>query len=465
MQPLKLNIPSRLPLCLALPFGGAGAVLLALTALRALGLAQGSGGAHLFVLCVLLALAFFAVTLLWRSGLHWTLLCAALAPVALAFFLRVLCMDHVTLDYQDFLSQWAAFFRENGGFAAVKYPVGNYNAPYLYFLAAISYLSVPDLYCIKLFSVLFDVLLAWGGMRLVKAFVKEDSLAPQAAFLLLLLLPTAVLNGAYWGQCDALYGALVVHALASALDKRPAGSVVLLAVAFSFKLQTIFLVPLWAVLWFTGRIRFRHLCLFPLTYAVTILPALLLGKPLKDILGVYVGQTAEYASRLTLNAPSWYQFIPYGVEVDHDLFFWLGIAAAFLLVLAVFILLFLVRDRVTDQMLMTAAVIFAVGIPFLLPSMHDRYFFLADALTLCWACTSPKRIPQAVLVQLGSLGAYHAYLVLRYAFYIRLLGQGWGMLLEALAMLAVLISAWVVLLRQLKALPHVKLPPAKEVLP
>ena len=42
-----------------------------------------------------------------------------------------------------------------GGFAAVKLPIGNYNAPYLYFLAAISYLPIPDLYLIKLFSILF----------------------------------------------------------------------------------------------------------------------------------------------------------------------------------------------------------------------------------------------------------------------------------------------------------------------
>ena len=96
------------------------------------------------------------------------------------------------------ISVWAAFFRDNGGFAAIAQPIGNYNAPYLYFLAAISYLPVPDLYCIKLFSILFDVLLAWGGGRLARCLTGEGDARPYLAFFLLLLLPTPILNGAYW---------------------------------------------------------------------------------------------------------------------------------------------------------------------------------------------------------------------------------------------------------------------------
>lgn len=212
------------------------------------------------------------------------------------------CLDYQTLDYQTFLTKWVAFFRDNGGFSAIKFPVGDYNVPYLYFLAAISYLHVPDLYLIKLFSILFDVLLAWGGLRLTRRFCREDSPAPLVCFTLLLFLPTAFLNGAYWGQCDTLYAALTLLALSSALEGRPKVSVILLAVAFSFKLQTIFLIPLWCAFWFTGRVKFRHLLLFPVGYLATILPALALGRPLSTILSVYLNQMGEYSSRLTLNA-------------------------------------------------------------------------------------------------------------------------------------------------------------------
>ena len=102
-------------------------------------------------------------------------------------------------------------------------------------------------------------------------------------------------------------------------------------------------------------------------------------------------------------------------------------------------------------MLMTAAVILALGIPYLLPSMHERYFFLAEVLTLVWACLRWEKALGAMAVQLAGLGAYHAYLVLRYAFYITLFGLGWGMALESLLLLAVLIWTAVEFFR---ALPH-----------
>lgn len=418
-----------------------GVLLLGLAVPKLSGLPGATLGQWIAVALCFWALAALCAGLLLLCRRHPSLVLAALLPIGLAFFLRAFCMDHQTYDYRDFLSGWAAFFRDNGGWAAVKLPKGNYNVPYLYFLAFISYLPMPDLYLIKLFSILFDVLLAWGGLRLVQVFTGADSFKPAAAFCLLLLLPTVVLNGSYWSQCDAIYGALCLHALASALSGRPKGSVVLLALAFSFKLQAIFLIPLWAVLWFARRVRFRDLLLFPATYVLSILPALLLGKPLGDILGVYFGQAAEYQDYLTLNAPSIYALIPYGAEVDTAGAARFGILSAFLLLALLLLVLFRFRKRLTDSALLTAGILMAVGIPLFLPHMHDRYFFLADVLTLCWATVSLKRLPQALCVQIASLGAYHAYLVLRYAF-----PMAWGTYL----LLATLVSSAVILWGELE---------------
>ncbi|NCB62131.1 MAG: DUF2029 domain-containing protein [Clostridia bacterium] len=430
------------PWHLALPCAGAGAVLLAFAVLKTSGLSLGSGP---FVGLCVAALAALSIALLSTGAAENSVLCMCLLPIGLAFFLRVLCLDHVTYDYQDFLSGWAAFFRENGGWAAIALPKGNYNVPYLYFLAAISYLAVPDLYLIKLFSLLFDVLLAWGGLRLVRIFTRPESRKSAAAFCLLLLLPTVILNGAYWGQCDAIYGALVLHALASVFEKRPAASVVLLALAFSFKLQTVFIIPLWCAFWFLKKVRFRDLLLFPAVSVLTALPAVVLGKPIPDILSIYFGQMEDYSAYLTLNAPSLYALIPYGKEVDVALFSSLGILAAFLLVALLLLVLYLNRERVTDRSLLTAAVILTVGVPLLLPHMHDRYFFLADVLALCWAVLSPRQSPLAAGVQIASLGGYHAYLVLRYAF-----PMAWG----ALLLLLVLAVSWHRLYVQMKGGAH-----------
>lgn len=374
------------------------------------------------------------VFFLYRSGLSRKLFWVCSAALLVGLIVRFFCMDHITLDYTNFLSKWAQFFRDNGGFRGMRHSVGDYNVPYLYFMAAISYFSTSDLYLIKLFSIFFDLLLAFAGLRLTRRVCPGRETAAAATFCVLLLLPTVVLNGAYWGQCDSIYGSLVLLALTDALDKRPARSVVWLGVAFSFKLQAIFLIPLWCVLWYSGRVKFKHLLLFPVTYVGTILPALLMGKPLKDILGVYFNQMESYHYSLTLNAPSLYALIPSGKEVDIPAWSKVGVVAAFLLVLAVLGLLFLRRKALTDDHILTAGLILAIGVPLMLPYMHERYFFLAEVLSAVWAVGSYRRIPVPVCVQIAALGGYHAYLVLRYAF-----PMAWG----ALLMLAALVMACV----------------------
>ncbi len=427
-----------------------GGALLAGTVWACVGLEQGSGGDRLFVALVLLAIAALAAALVWLETHDLSRTLMMLLPIGAAVLVRALCLDHVTKDYEDFLSHWYDYFKANGGFGAIAHSVGDYNVPYLYFMAAISYLDVPDLYLIKLFSILWDVGLAWGCLRLVRSLAgeRQGSAAPLTAFAAALLLPTVVLNGSLWGQCDAIYGALCVHAAALALEGRNKTSVALMGAAFAFKLQSIFVLPLWGVLWLARKVKFRELWMFPLAYLATAVPALLMGKPLGDILGVYFRQMGEYP-RLVLNAPSVYQFIPHGVQVDETLASRLGIAAAGALVLALLALGFLLRDRLDRETIMTMAAILCVGVPFFLPHMHERYFFLADVFTLCWACANVRYIPAAVLTGGSSLASCCVYLRLKYNFCLKLGGHYFVMPLETLAMLAALVFAAIVLARQL----------------
>lgn len=417
-----------LPLCCL----GGGTALLLWALARTASLSQASS--RPFVMAALVFLFLLCACLLFLRCRQWETVCLALLPVGLALLLRTLLLDHVTDDYVTFLSDWAAFFRENGGWAAVALPKGNYTAPYLYFLAAISYLPFYDLYLIKLFSILFDVILAWGGCRLVQALVPGDRYRGAATFCLLLLLPTVILNASAWAQCDAIYAALCLHGLAAGLEGRPRSSAFLAGLAFACKLQTVFLLPVWAVLWMSRRTRFRHLLWFPAACVLSVLPALALGKPLADVLGVYFGQAVEYSAYLTLNAPSLYALIPSNAQVNVALAARVGIFAAFVLVLGVLGWLLLRRRGLSRRAVFLAGVVFAIGIPLLLPHMHDRYFFLADVLTLTWACTDRRGVLPAVFTQIASLGAYHAYLLLRYAF-----PMGLGSILLLCALLFTLI--------------------------
>ena len=101
-------------------------------------------------------------------------------------------------------------------------------------MALFSYSRIRDLYLIKLLSIFFDVLLAWGGMRLVSRLT-DSPLRRIGCFFTILLLPTVFLNGAVWGQCDSIYVALAVLALADALEEHPVRAMVLLALSLRWR--------------------------------------------------------------------------------------------------------------------------------------------------------------------------------------------------------------------------------------
>lgn len=421
-----------------------GCLLLLVTFLKALTLHRG-GGVTGFCFLLLASLALF---LLYHENGEADTPVRMLLPIALALLIRILLLDHTTLDYENFLYKWVEHFRQFGGFAALKDPVGNYNVPYLYLLALLSYLPIPDLYGIKLFSILFDILLAWGGLRLARC-LSENRKAPLLAFAALLFLPTVILNGSAWGQCDSIWAAFCVHALACALVDRPKTSLALLALAFSFKLQAIFVMPLWCALWFTGRLKLRHVPVFPAVFFLTMVPALLAGKPVGDILAIYLDQAGDSVGWQTLNynSPSVFAFLPY----EKTLGPWapkVAILAAFFFVLALLALLLFRRRAVDDTALTLAGAALGLGIPFLLPYMHERYFFLGVVLLAVLACTVPRQILPAAGAELASLGGYHAYLLNRYVMVFRFFGQTFTQPVEGALMLGAIILTVETLLRR-----------------
>ena len=395
----------------------------------------------------LLLIGVLAFVILWAEGALKTrkALFTAAGLILVAMVLRGLCMEHETLDYQDFLARWVRTLREQGGFAALRWSIGNYNVPYLYFLALFSYSSVRDLYLIKLLSILFDVVLAWGVMKTVR-HVTLSRTKGLAAFLVTLFLPTVVLNGAYWGQCDSIYGAFAVWSVYFALRERPIASVCMIALSFAFKLQAVFLMPVFLIFLFARKIKWWQLVFFPITYIVTILPAVLAGRPFLSTLLLYFKQADTVGGGLNYNSPSMYAFLR-GAE-NTDALARLGIAAAFAFLLLLYILCFLRRRNLSDRALLICSLLICVAVPFLLPHMHDRYFFIADALSVAFAFVFVRLAYVPVCVSFASLMGYHAYLTMRW-----FLGRPQSMAWGACALLAVIVTLAAALLSLLSAGP------------
>ncbi len=366
-----------------------------------------------FTVAILVIIAALSLLLLYASGMlrrpQDVVVCALLT--AGAFLLRGLCMGHVTLDYLDFLSGWVDFYRDNGGFAALGTPIGNYNLPYLYFLAAFSYFGVSDMVLIKALSVVFDVILAWAVMKLV-GLLSGGKARQLAGYFLVLYLPTVVLNGSCWAQCDSIYVAFAVLGIYLALQSRGAAAMVCIAVSFAFKLQAVFVMPVFVIFLIARRVKLRHFLLFPLTYLVLMLPAVLAGYPLLSTVTLYFDQMGTVGSALNYNSSS--VFALAGNVSNEQLASALGILAAFTLMLGCFLWAWMKRKHINNWALLGFSVLLAVGIPFLLPHMHERYFYAADILTLSLAVAAPEYLLLPILTQFASLLGYHAYLRQRY---------------------------------------------------
>ncbi len=383
----------------------------------------------------LLLIGAFAFAVLWAEGAlrKKEALFTAAGLLLAAMLLRGLCMNYETLDYQNFLTKWVQRLGEQGGFAGLRWNIGNYNVPYLYFLALFSYSSVRDLYLIKLLSVFFDVILAWGVMRLVYCFTSKTAKV-LAAFFVTLFLPTVVLNGALWGQCDSIYAAFAVWSIYFALKKRPVLSVSFIAVSFAFKLQAVFLMPVFLIFIFARRMKWYHLLAFPAVYLFVVLPAILAGRPAADTILLYFRQAGSVGSGLNYNSPSAYAFIR--SAADEALLSKIGIIAAFVFLLVLFAFCYLQRRQLSDKALLTCSLLICVAVPFLLPHMHDRYFFIADVMSVAFAFVVPRLLHVPLCCSFASLLGYHAYLRMRY-----LLPMRWG----AAALLFVIITLLIAL--------------------
>jgi Gpi18-like mannosyltransferase len=333
---------------------------------------------------------------------------ALLAVLAgLALLVRYAGRWEFTPDMRIFYV-WYGKLDAAGGFPGLKQEIGNYNAPFLYLLAALTYLPGAVILKIKATWLLFDALLVFFTFK-ITALRWPGWKVPALAAAVMAFLPTVVVNSSFYGQCDAIWGAFALGGLWLLLSGRDWWGVSLLTVALSVKPQAIFVFPLLLLLVLGGKVRWRALLAAPVVYVLLDLPAIFAGRNAWELLTLYSpSRQAQYVPALTSNAASLWAFVP--VTTRLDTLKTLGYLFAAVLVIGVIYTLIAARAELNAERVVTAAAFFAVAVPFVLPGMHERYFYLADVLTLVLAVYRPRWWFVPLLVQLASLLSYLPFL-------------------------------------------------------
>jgi Gpi18-like mannosyltransferase len=146
----------------------------------------------------------------------------------------------------------------------------------------------------------------------------------------------------------------------------------------------------------------------PVIYILMMIPALIAGRSFSSVLGVYSGQAETFRS-LSMKAPNLYLFVT-NEQYIPGLYIGIGLTviSAFLWAAGY---AHKIRKINREIIILCAAVSVSI-IPFLLPKMHERYFYLMDVLTFLLVFFIPRLWIPAVGAQLVSGITYIVFLVI-----------------------------------------------------
>ena len=351
--------------------------------------------AGLFLLAMLL--------LIMERHFDALMLLAAAVCLCCGMYARVTMLGFQSSDYINCLLPWTKKLGSLPLREALSTPIGDYNLPYLYFLTILSRTGWDELLHIKSMSCFFDVVLAYLVMRITALEVKDRRLQ-LASFLIVLISPTVMINSAQWAQCDSTYVAFCLLAILGAMTGRGRLCALSWTLAFCFKLQAIFILPALAVALFMGQVKPRHLLWIPAVYFASLLPALVCGRSLPSCMNIYGGQLGEY-NKLFLNAPTVWRFFGAGRPEEYNN---MAVYAALGAIVIFTILCLSFSKKMNRSQLFRLFFISSMLVPYLLPRMHERYFYMAEILALVYFMYDHKRWYVPVAITLTSLAGYVA---------------------------------------------------------
>lgn len=349
---------------------------------------------------------------------NMTILFVAVITI-LAVAVRYLCLPGISGDMEQYLLPWFETLKENGGISALAMELGDYNVPYLTILAVLTYLPLHPVTLIKSVSILFDFVLAGSAGMLVNQCMEKGGKSKKIilSYTLLLFSPLIILNSAYWGQCDSIFGTFLILTLVFMMKEKYLAAFVFMGCAFAFKLQAVFLLPV-LILWYVYSKKFSicYFGLIPIVNGILCLPAILAGRPVKNVLMIYFQQTSTYEV-MTLNYPNLYYIMAAPYEIFHKV----GILLAIALLGSACFFVWKSKTMLQSKHMLYFAIYSIWTCLMFLPSMHERYGYVMEILLILYGILYGEKRITAFAVNFISLCSYSIYLFTYTPFDVRIL--------------------------------------------
>lgn len=302
-------------------------------------------------------------------------------------------------DYKSELSVWVDYYRGLSVKECLSNGIGNYYVPYNLLLILASRFDIEAYWFICIFSYVFDYVMAFYIYKIVmllmgyegdRSSLEAKSIKVVAAISL--ILPMVVANSAIWKQCDSVYSGIILCGIYYFLKKKYNAAFIILGVAFSFKMQTILILPFLLIAYFVLRefsvLKFMWI---PGIYAIAGLPAIICGARITRVYGTYYRQTKQYGA-MTINSPG-----IWNLGLSEYMYHHVAMAIT-IIIFAVLVLAITVKKPKWNDRLFFYLLGWGVMTCFeFLPSMHERYDYLAIIVLTYVAIYFRHRILPAVI--------------------------------------------------------------------
>jgi Gpi18-like mannosyltransferase len=325
--------------------------------------------------------------------------------------IRFVFKSIVTDDWNIFWGPWIDELKE-GGFKALSTDFYDYAPPFMYILYFISILPINPMTAYKGIACVFDILAAVVAAGIVLDCTKSKTRA-IGIYSIFMIMPTMIANSTLWAQCDIIYTTFVLLSILFIFKDKPNWSMICYGIAFAFKLQTLFVFPIFVILWAKNKVKIQHFLWIIVMYFAGIIPAWLAGRPMMELINIYVAQGTQDAYSLSLKWSNIYQIIgpTFFIEEYEKAGIWLILG---ILMLILFYMAYR-KYRLTKEFILLMGFFFAMVTAYFLPHMHERYGFLADIFAILYAFTTIKRFYYPLIHIMLSFSAYMEYLAKEFA--------------------------------------------------
>jgi Gpi18-like mannosyltransferase len=363
----------------------------------------------------------------------------------LSLVIRLSVIEYRSGDYYSFLYWWFKHIAQTPVDSIYKTSFANYTMPYLYLLGIGSgFLNIIenltgfknlyqdyDIWIIKGIGFIFDFLMAFIMIKIAllstqRKFFK-DTIGQLLSFFIagiILLHPIVLLNGAVWAQSDVIYSFFCILSFYFILKEKGFLAITSFAVAISFKAQAIFLAPILAIWLIYNLQKWWYFFQIPVTYILLSFPAALQGRSWLSLLSIYADQAGTY-QYLSARLPNFWFFLENKVfkESIHvnqynqvnmgnnfDMLVGFGQILTVTVIILLLMLWFYLKPKMTSLLWIRAAAFFALLAPFILPKMHERYYFFTEMVLIIYAIFFPRRFYIPIIVTVASFFGYLPFL-------------------------------------------------------